>query len=833
MRKIIATALFLLIATVLVAQQRVKITVHDADTTRVYVISDAATVQFEPYYDALPDSIEIIDMGFGVKWASINYSRTNSYGFFNQFAWPRTDIVASDWAKTYGQKWRVPTVDDFEVLIDSCEWSPTSEGYYVYSPKTQNTLFLPFTGKNNGEKPKVGFYWTSDEDDANTAKNFQISFDASLEEQRKEFHSTDKDDYLSIRPVFGEVKSRVKISKPQPSVQNYHSAVIQFSVENVDINDVVECGIYYALDESYLPTSQKPDAPQAAKKATSLNANNTAEINLDDLTSGATYYVCAYVTTAKGTTFSESTSFTVDGMMVSFANSTAKSVGETTATVSLNLQAYPLHYITKYGVRVTGGGLQSEEYAVEGAPNNMVADVGITGLTAKTEYTCTPFAFFRNERIEGSGSISFTTTDPRRVNEEFPIPEQAVDMGLPSGTKWAPYNLYRQVSSDSVAYFFGWGDPTGTKTSTGNDYADGQQILNIAGTKYDIASVQWNDTLRADTLWRLPMKADFEELFAYCKVTDYTQDGVGGLLFTNRTDPTKTLFMPLPGGMNALTHVISNVGTDGFYWTSEASLNKQAYRLRLLKALTSQSFELYPRGTRGCIRPVYGKIASGEVTPPDNPDPNPQPGEDGTVTVKGYNTETEEGAETAYPYEPVDMGLPSGTKWAAWNVGALEYGDLGNYYAWGEITKKETYTSGTYNTPVRGYQVYDLPDSVNVVKQLWGKGSSNWTMPGEEDFGELFKQDPNNPGTLLYVTVRWESDETHANHNGMRVISRINGNSIFFPAGGDKTNRVNGLDSQGWYWTKTGSALNGKRQSHAVSLNFGVDSNEPDCMYHE
>ena len=255
--------------------------------------------------------------------------------------------------------------------------------------------------------------------------------------------------------------------------------------------------------------------------------------------------------------------------------------------------------------------------------------------------------------------------------------------------------------------------------------------------------------------------------------------------------------------------------------------------MRLLKALTSQSFELYPRGTRGCIRPVYGKITSGEVTPPDNPDPNPQPGEDGTVTVKGYNTETEEGAETAYPYEPVDMGLPSGTKWAAWNVGALEYGDLGNYYAWGEITKKETYTSGTYNTPVRGYQVYDLPDSVNVVKQLWGKGSSHWTMPGEEDFDELFKQDPNNPGTLLYVTVRWESDETHANHNGMRVISRINGNSIFFPAGGDKTTRVNGLDSQGWYWTKTGSALNGKRQSHAVSLNFGVDSNEPDGMYHE
>lgn len=836
MRKIFATTLFLLISTVLMAQQRVKITVQDSDSTRVYVISDAAQVQFEPYYEDLPDSIKIIDMGFGVKWASINYSRTNAYGFFNQFAWPRTDIVASDWAKTYGQKWRVPTVDDFEVLIDSCEWTPTDEGYNVYSPKTQNTLFLPFTGKNNGEKPKVGFYWTSDEDGTNTAKNFQISFDASLEEQRKEFHSTDKDDYMSIRPVFGESKSRVKISKPQPSIQNYRSATIQFSVGNVEINDVVECGVYYSVNEGLLPTNQNPQS-QVTNVIAELNANNMANVSLDYLTSGETYYVCAYVRTAKGTTFSEPTSFTVDAMTVSFANSTAKSVGQTTATVTLNLQGYPLTRITKYGVRVTGGDLQSKEFFEEGAPSNMLADVKITGLTDKTEYTCSkPFAIFSNERIEGSGSLTFTTTDPRRVNEQFPIPEQAVDMGLPSGTKWAPYNLYYLPKPDSVSYFFGWGDPTGAKLSTGNDYADGKQILDIAGTQYDIATMQWNeledlDPLRSDK-WRLPTKADFEELFAYCKVMDYTQDGVGGLLFTNKTDPSKTVFFPLLGGMNALTHIISNVGTDGFYWTSEASLNKQAYRLRLLKALTDQSFELYPRGTRGCIRPVYGKKTSGEVTPPDNPDP--QPGEDRTTTVKGYNTETEDGAETAYPYEPVDMGLPSGTKWAAWNVGAMKYGDIGKYYAWGEITTKDVFGSATYVAPVKGYQVYDLPDSVNVVKQLWGKGSGYWTMPGEEDFAELFTKNPENTDSLLYVSVRWETDEGQGNVYGMRVISRINGNSIFFPAGGYKpSGQRASFNSRGFYWTRTGSGINGKRTSHAVYFEFGSETGSTNGLYQE
>ena len=63
---------------------------------------------------------------------------------------------------------------------------------------------------------------------------------------------------------------------------------------------------------------------------------------------------------------------------------------------------------------------------------------------------------------------------------------------------------------------------------------------------------------------------------------------------------------------------------------------------------------------------------------------------------------------------------------------------------------------------------------------------------------------------------------------GMRVISRKNGKSIFFPAGGDKLNNINGFDTDGWYWTKTGSALNGKRTSHAVGLNFYGDSSDID-----
>ena len=43
-------------------------------------------------------------------------------------------------------------------------------------------------------------------------------------------------------------------------------------------------------------------------------------------------------------------------------------------------------------------------------------------------------------------------------------------------------------------------------------------------------------------------------------------------------------------------------------------------------------------------------------------------------------------------HEYVDLGLPSGLKWATCNVGASLPSEYGNYYAWGEIEPKDNYT---------------------------------------------------------------------------------------------------------------------------------------------
>lgn len=51
---------------------------------------------------------------------------------------------------------------------------------------------------------------------------------------------------------------------------------------------------------------------------------------------------------------------------------------------------------------------------------------------------------------------------------------------------------------------------------------------------------------------------------------------------------------------------------------------------------------------------------------------------------------------SANGHDWVDLGLPSGTKWATMNVGAESPEDYGDYFAWGETEPKSTYTLQNY-----------------------------------------------------------------------------------------------------------------------------------------
>lgn len=149
--------------------------------------------------------------------------------------------------------------------------------------------------------------------------------------------------------------------------------------------------------------------------------------------------------------------------------------------------------------------------------------------------------------------------------------------------------------------------------------------------------------------------------------------------------------------------------------------------------------------------------------------------------------------------EAIDLGLPSGTKWASYNVGATKPEEYGDYYAWGETEEKETYTLENYIHCDGSYETYhDLGANISgteydVAHVKWG---GKWCMPSKDDIQEL----------LSYCVSDWTAFN---GIKGMKFTSKINGNSIFLPAAGLRSGDGLELAGQlGYYWSSTSNMGN-------------------------
>lgn len=109
------------------------------------------------------------------------------------------------------------------------------------------------------------------------------------------------------------------------------------------------------------------------------------------------------------------------------------------------------------------------------------------------------------------------------------------------------------------------------------------------------------------------------------------------------------------------------------------------------------------------------------------------------ITATSFTATT----DTEDSHEAIDLGLPSGRRWAFMNIGANADHELGNYYAWGEIAPKANYAVATHKwgdtakTPTKynatdGKTQLDPLDDAAVMN--WG---GKWRMPTLEDWQEL------------------------------------------------------------------------------------------------
>lgn len=146
-------------------------------------------------------------------------------------------------------------------------------------------------------------------------------------------------------------------------------------------------------------------------------------------------------------------------------------------------------------------------------------------LKPNTQYWCRPYV-----KVNAGGSVvyggefTFTTRD---------FDEVKVDMGLPSGICWASCNLDAETYSEAGGYYL-FGDITPNKYgSTDRDSwlydASGDScrfVGEIAGTDRDPVHV------RLGGKWRMPTKADVEELLDNCHLQDYATADTYVLQFT-------------------------------------------------------------------------------------------------------------------------------------------------------------------------------------------------------------------------------------------------------------------------------------------------------------
>lgn len=159
----------------------------------------------------------------------------------------------------------------------------------------------------------------------------------------------------------------------------------------------------------------------------------------------------------------------------------------------------------------------------------------------------------------------------------------------------------------------------------------------------------------------------------------------------------------------------------------------------------------------------------------------------------------------------VDLGLPSGTKWACCNVGASRPEEYGGYYAWGETEEKNLYDWFTYchcdGTESTCHNLDCICGTSHDVAHIkWG---GFWQIPTSEQINEL----------IDHTTYRWI--ELNGVYGGK--FTGVNGNSIFLPAaGGRHGSELYSCGKHGLYW----SGMQNYNNNDAYILHF--DSNFAD-----
>ena len=203
-----------------------------------------------------------------------------------------------------------------------------------------------------------------------------------------------------------------------------------------------------------------------------------------------------------------------------------------------------------------------------------------------------------------------------------------------------------------------------------------------------------------------------------------------------------------------------------------------------------------------------------------------------------YKSGTEDG------HDYVDFGLPSGTKWATCNVGATKPEEVGNYYAWGETTTKETYNWSNYKYYGDTYTKYNgttdhktiLDPSDDAAYVNWG---GKWRMPTYDQMKELIEEccwihtenynGSNVEGVIVYKAK--ESSDKRRFYLFPLSSYSLSDIHIFLPESGYDNDNHFFLKKYEYYWSSSIDRSISNNHSHPAVLYCDYSSAKISCIF--
>lgn len=197
---------------------------------RAYAVADGEyhygeIRSFTTTYDYTPG--EAVDLGLSVKWANRNIGASQPEEIGMSFYWGQTlNSESKDWhefslstlinqgyiddnnnlsssydtaAQIWGSKWRMPTKDEFQELIDKCTWKNTKKNgvnVFLITGPNSNVIYLPYSSDVD--------YWSSS---SSSAYSYYLNFysthswSSSYDYYSSRVDSQNRYIYDCIRPV--------------------------------------------------------------------------------------------------------------------------------------------------------------------------------------------------------------------------------------------------------------------------------------------------------------------------------------------------------------------------------------------------------------------------------------------------------------------------------------------------------------------------------------------------------------------------------------------------------------------------------------------------------